>query len=96
MRQVVKWRGTLQRAPSPADFLALYLELEAWGGTYLLLTTEGRPFSPPHHLSWMTVTATTTAKTGQALGLVLATAALSPAPWLSALWILAPAARGAL
>lgn len=44
----------------------------------------------------MTVTATTTAKAGQALGLVLATAALSPAPWLSALWILALAARGAL
>lgn len=44
----------------------------------------------------MTVTATTTAKVGQTLGLVHATAALSPAHWIAALWIAAPAARGSL
>lgn len=79
--------GEIPRVPLTADSLVLHLELEAWGGTYRvpLVSTEERPFSPLHHLSWVTVTATTTAKVGQALGLVHATAALSPAHWIAAL-----------
>lgn len=81
--------GELPRVPRTADPLSLHLELEAWGGTYRVPL-----FSLPHHLCWMTVTATTTAKVGQVL--IHATAALSPAHWIAALWIPAPAAAGAL
>lgn len=90
--------GGLPRAPLTADFLALHLELEAWGGTYRvqLLRTEGRPSSPPHRLRRVTVTAITTAKVGQGLGLVRATAARSPAPWIAALWTQAPTGGGTL
>lgn len=97
MGQVISG-GELPRVPLTAGFLALNLELQGWGGTYRvpLLSMEGRPFSLPHHLSWMTVTATTTAKVGQALDLVQQTAALSPAHWIAALWITAPATPGAL
>lgn len=91
-------KGVLPRAPLTADFLALHLELEVWGGTYRvqLLSTEGRPSSPPHHLPRVTVTATTTAKVGQGLGLVRVTAARSPAPWIAALWTPAPTGGGTL
>lgn len=91
-------RGVLPRAPLTAHFLALHLEFEAWGGTYRvqLLSTEGRPSSPRHHLRRVTVTATTTAKVGQGLSSVRATAARSPAPRVAALWTPDPAGGGTL
>lgn len=92
-------RGVLPRAPLTADFLALHLEFEAWGGTYRvqLLSTEGRSSNPRHHLRRrVTVTATTTAKVGQGLSSVRATAARSPAPRIAALWTPAPAGGGTL